>query len=129
MYLFDLNMSNIKSEALTQECSKRKIFSKILQNPLKHKKFAKFLRTPFENTNYSVEHLYSCKVLLVNCSFCNYIYHSHLRIFVKYVATFYGSEGHSLLKPFSKEKMKAKKVSNLNLLDIFATLIHVSGTK
>ena len=72
MYLFDLNMSNVKSEAHTQECSKRKVFLKILQNPLKHKKFAKFLRTPFENTNYFVEHLHSCKVLLVNCSFCNY---------------------------------------------------------
>ena len=30
-------------------------------------KFAKFLRTPFENTNNSVEHLRSCKVLFVNC--------------------------------------------------------------
>ena len=34
MYLFDLNMSNIKSEALVQVCSKRKIFLKILQNSL-----------------------------------------------------------------------------------------------
>ena len=30
-------------------------------------KFAKFLRTPLENTNNSVEHLRSCKVLFVNC--------------------------------------------------------------
>ena len=36
MYLFDLNVSNIKSEALAQECSKRKVFLKILQNPLKN---------------------------------------------------------------------------------------------
>ena len=59
MYLFDLNMSNIKSEALAQECSKRKVFLKILQNPLE-KKIAKFLRTPFEKTSNSVEHLRSC---------------------------------------------------------------------
>ena len=32
MHLFNLNMSNIKSEALFQECSKREIFLKILQN-------------------------------------------------------------------------------------------------
>ena len=68
IYLFDLNMSNIKSEALAQECSKRKVFLKILQNPLKNKKFAKFLRTPFEKTNNSLETLRSCKVvLLINC--------------------------------------------------------------
>ena len=42
MYFFDLNMSNIKSEAFAQECSKRKVFLKFLQNPLKNKKFAKF---------------------------------------------------------------------------------------
>ena len=34
MYLFDLDMSNVKSEALAQECSKRKVFLKILQNSL-----------------------------------------------------------------------------------------------
>ena len=34
MYLFDLNMSDIKSETLTQECSKRKVFLKFLQNSL-----------------------------------------------------------------------------------------------
>ena len=34
MYLFDLNISNIKSEALAQECSKRKVFLKIPQNSL-----------------------------------------------------------------------------------------------
>ena len=34
MYLFDLDMSYIKSEALTQERSKRKVFLKILQNSL-----------------------------------------------------------------------------------------------
>ena len=28
MYLFDLDMSTIKSEALSQECSKRKVFLK-----------------------------------------------------------------------------------------------------
>ena len=28
MYLFDLNVSNIKSEALAQGCSKRKVFLK-----------------------------------------------------------------------------------------------------
>ena len=67
MYLFDLNMSNIKSEAFAQEPCKRKLFLKILQNPLKNKKFAKFLRTPFENTNSSVEHMRPCKVLLENC--------------------------------------------------------------
>ena len=32
MYLFDLDMSNTNSEALTQDCSKRKVFLKILQN-------------------------------------------------------------------------------------------------
>ena len=36
MYLFDLDMSNIKSEALAQECSKRKVFLKILQNSLEN---------------------------------------------------------------------------------------------
>ena len=36
MDLFDLEMSNIKSEALAQECSKRKVFSKILQNLLEN---------------------------------------------------------------------------------------------
>ena len=34
MSLFDLDMSNIKSEALAQEYSKRKVFLKILQNSL-----------------------------------------------------------------------------------------------
>ena len=34
MYLFDLNMSKIKSEAPAQESSKRKVFLKILQNSL-----------------------------------------------------------------------------------------------
>ena len=63
MYLFDLNMSNIKSEAFAQT----KVFLKILQNQLKNKKLAKFSRTPFENINNSVEHLRSCKVLLVDC--------------------------------------------------------------
>ena len=67
MYLFDLNMSNIKSEALAQECPKRKVFWKILQSPLKIKKFAKYLRTPFENTNNTIEHLGSRKMLFVNC--------------------------------------------------------------
>ena len=60
-------MSTIKSEALAQEFSKSKVFLKILHNPLKNKEFAKFLGTHFENTNNSVEHLRSCKVLLVNC--------------------------------------------------------------
>ena len=36
MDLFDLNMSNIMTEALAQECSKGKVFLKILQNPLKN---------------------------------------------------------------------------------------------
>ena len=56
-------MSNIKSEAFAQT----KVFLKILQNQLKNKKLAKFSRTPFENINNSVEHLRSCKVLLVDC--------------------------------------------------------------
>ena len=34
MYLFDLDMLDIKSEALAQECSKRKAFLKILQKSL-----------------------------------------------------------------------------------------------
>ena len=53
MYLFDLNMSNIKSEAFAQECSKRKVFLKISRTDWKTTvrgslfpvKFAKFLRT------------------------------------------------------------------------------------
>ena len=56
-------------------------------------------------------------------------YYSHLRIFVKRLRFFYGSEVHSLLITFLKESMKIKKVSNLNLLDRCATLIHVSPTK
>ena len=36
MYLFDLNMSKIKSEAPAQKCSKRKVFLKILQNSLEN---------------------------------------------------------------------------------------------
>ena len=36
MYLFDLDMTNIKSEAPAQEWSKRKIFLKILQNSLEN---------------------------------------------------------------------------------------------
>ena len=36
MYLFDLDMSNIKSEALAQEGSKRKVFLKILQITLEN---------------------------------------------------------------------------------------------
>ena len=36
MYLFDLHMSNIKSEALAQEFSKRKVSFKILQNSLEN---------------------------------------------------------------------------------------------
>ena len=36
MYLLDLNMLNIKPEALAEECSKRKVFLKILQNSLEN---------------------------------------------------------------------------------------------
>ena len=36
MYLFDLNMPNIKLEVLAQECSKKKVFLKLLQNSLKN---------------------------------------------------------------------------------------------
>ena len=36
MYVFDLDMSNIKSEVLTQERSKRKVFLKVLQNSLEN---------------------------------------------------------------------------------------------
>ena len=36
MYLLDLDMLNIKSEVLSQECSKRKVFLKILQNTLEN---------------------------------------------------------------------------------------------
>ena len=36
MYLFDLDMSNIKSEVLAQEGSERKVFLKILQNSLEN---------------------------------------------------------------------------------------------
>ena len=36
MYLFDLDMSNIMSEALTQEFSKRKLFLKILQKSVEN---------------------------------------------------------------------------------------------
>ena len=39
-----------------------------------------------------------------------------------------GSEVHPLLIPFSKENMKVKNVSNLNLLDMCAMLVHVSRT-
>ena len=35
MYLFDLNMSNIKSEPLAQECFKSKVFLKISRTDLK----------------------------------------------------------------------------------------------
>ena len=49
-------------------------------------KFAKFLKTTFENTNNSVEHLRSCYLQIVD--FVIIPYHSHLRIFVKYVTTF-----------------------------------------
>ena len=33
MYLFDLNISNIKSQALAQECPKRKVFWKNFAEP------------------------------------------------------------------------------------------------
>ena len=36
IYLFDLNMSNMKSVALAQECSKRNVFLENLRNSLKH---------------------------------------------------------------------------------------------
>ena len=36
MYLFDLDISNIKSETLTQEYSKKEVFLKILQNSLEN---------------------------------------------------------------------------------------------
>ena len=36
MYLFDLGMSNIKSEAFAQECSKREVFLKLPQNSLEN---------------------------------------------------------------------------------------------
>ena len=42
---------------------------------------------------------------------------------------FDGSKVHSLLIPFSKASMKVKEVSNLNLLDTYVTLIHVSHPK
>ena len=43
MYLFDLDMSNVKSETLAQECSKRKVFLKILQNSLENNYVQDFL--------------------------------------------------------------------------------------
>ena len=36
MDLFNINMSNIKSEALVQECYKRKVFLTILRNSLEN---------------------------------------------------------------------------------------------
>ena len=81
-------------------------------------------KNTFENTNRSLEHLRSCKVLFINCWFCNYII-----VIWEFLSSrwrfFYGSEALSLLMPFSKESMKVKKASNLNLLDTCATLIHV----
>ena len=100
MYLLELNISNMKSEALAQGCSKIGILKNSAELTEKQllcagvsfimkvqtswinqyilgshftrqecfpMKFAKFLRTPFENTNSSVEHLRSCKVLFVDC--------------------------------------------------------------
>ena len=84
MYLFELNMSNIKSEALLQNslksnCVQESFYNKV-QATWKSQTFrftfysarvfsseiCEFLRTPFENTNNSVEHLRLCKVLFVN---------------------------------------------------------------
>ena len=44
MYLFDLSMPNIKSEALAQECSERKIVLNFLQNSLKNNCLQDFLK-------------------------------------------------------------------------------------
>ena len=88
IYLFDLNMSNMKSVALVQECFKRNVFLENLRNSLKNNCVQESLlwwrRSPhgsfrftfypaqvlfseireiFENTNNSVEHLRSCKVI------------------------------------------------------------------
>ena len=64
----------------------------------------------------------TCYLKIVN--FVIFSYHGHLRSFVEKVGDdcFFGSEVHSLLISFSKEKMKVKKLSNLILLDICATL-------
>ena len=88
-------------------------------------------KNPFENTNNSAEHLRTgaraqCYLEIVD--FVIISDQSRLRVFVKQVKNFYDSEVHSLLIPFSKESMKVKKVSKLNLLDTCATLIHVSRT-
>ena len=37
MYLFDLNMPDLRSEAFAQECFKRKVFLNILLNSLENK--------------------------------------------------------------------------------------------
>ena len=118
MYLLDLdlsniNMSNIKSEALAQECYKRKVFLRILQNSLCaggsftmkvqaawmnqtfrftfcpaqvfSRKTCENFRNIFENTNNSLDNLRSCKGYLSIVDFVIISYHSHLIIFVEKV--------------------------------------------
>ena len=59
MYLFDLNMSKIKSEAPAQECSKRKVFLKILQNSLENTVCASRFYDEDEGCMDKVKHLRS----------------------------------------------------------------------
>ena len=56
-------------------------------------------------------------MLLIDCWFCNYTHHSHLRVFFKVGDNFfYGSEVHSFLIPSLKESMKVTGI-NFNLFD------------
>ena len=80
-------------------------------------KFVKLLRTTWEHQQICKISANSCfcKVLFINCWFCNYVSQSFKSFCQTGDNFFYGSEVHSLLIPFSKESMKVKKASNFGV--------------
>ena len=138
-------MSNIKSEELAQECSKREVLLKILQRSLEKKCVqepflnrvagwihkAKLLRSRSTRLKYfSVrfaniwEHQQFCrtsanscsyKVLFINCHFVIISYHSHLRAIVKQLTICLWQWGSFITDTIFKRKCEISKIAILKL--------------
>ena len=90
-------------------------------------------KNTFESTNNSLEYLQTGTNVKCYLEIADFVIISYIMVISVFLPNrwhffFCGSEVHPLLIPFSKENMKVKKVSNLNLLDMCAMLVHVSRT-
>ena len=139
-----MNMTNIKSEALAQKCSKRRFFLKISSeltgkelcarisfiinvqaecikpNVYVHIRPGTFIFqwSLWNFLEHFWEHQHFCRTSANSCSckilFINSWFCNYIISISELFDCFYGCEVHSLLIPFSKESMKVIKVSNLN---------------